>query len=491
MSKGGDRMKGMPLLPALMLALPPMAILDPAGISPAERVLAQSIQGLANRNGPRVWLLTDGIQARILEGIKKERPTPQVKDVWALLERFPSEVKGAVVYKLGTPSLNVATSLCGPLGAVAIEESLLPKAKGLKVLLDARGMSEVQAYERFRGRFGKGRVVEQVLDKPGHLRDYAIRHSAFTFDAADPEFRRRMVREAGPNALAFGWGRDEFGWVSDVSAGGGTGLPADWCVNLSTLESLPSLNPLKAPAMPAVKREDNVRYVAFVLSDGDNIQWLTGGFATDPKFYGNPVRGKFPMTWEISGMLGHLAPRVLEEIYRTAKPNDDFIAGAGLPGYVFPNLAPDAKALAAQAAPYLKRSDLSTFSVLNANDGSLDEVEPFLALPNTTGAIYKDYSPYNRRKGELKWFHNKPCMAYRFLLWEGLTDERQLAEQIRAMPTNPRTDPGSFALINVHAWSFGKSGGPLSAVERTIAMLPPNTRVISANQLLSLLPKSR
>ena len=41
--------------------------------------------------------------------------------------------------------------------------------------------------------------------------------------------------------------------------------------------------------------------------------------------------------------------------------------------------------------------------------------------------------------------------------------------------------------MNVHAWSYGKSGGPMAAIQRTIALLPPNTRVITADQLLGML----
>jgi hypothetical protein len=55
------------------------------------------------------------------------------------------------------------------------------------------------------------------------------------------------------------------------------------------------------------------------------------------------------------------------------------------------------------------------------------------------------------------------------------------------MPAAPRADKASYALVNVHAWSYGSRGGPLEAVRRTIALLPPHTRVVTADQLITLL----
>ena len=45
----------------------------------------------------------------------------------------------------------------------------------------------------------------------------------------------------------------------------------------------------------------------------------------------------------------------------------------------------------------------------------------------------------------------------------------------------------SFALVNVHAWSFGATGGPMGAIARTITQLPPGTRVVTATDFVALL----
>lgn len=482
------------LLAAGVLApKPPLFVLNHDALDPAQQVLAETLQGLVGRREPRIWLETKGVQEPILAELRRfGTPVQAAGDVWKLVDRFRAQVRGAVVYKLGAHSLNVANGLCGPMNAIAIDESMLGEAKAhrLPILLDVRGVSEEAAYAKYRPLYRKGCVVEQSIDKPGALRDYAVKHSAFVMDTDDGEFRKRVVRDMGPHALVFGWGRSEYGWISDISAAGGAGVPADWCVNLSALESLKA-GPLRPPAVRPAPNEDHVRYVAFVLSDGDNVQWTTGGFATDPHFYGTPLHGRFPMTWEVSPLLARLAPLVLDYLYAHAAPTDGFVTGAGLPGYEYPFFQPDREALARQSEPFLRDSGLRIVSILNANEGALSDAFPWLDLPGVDGAIYKDYSPYNRRRGEIAWHHGKPVVSYRFVLWDGLMDVDQLAAAIARMPAEPRRDAGSYALVNVHAWSFAKSGGPIEAVRRVIDKLPPNTRVVTAPQLIGLLRRNR
>ena len=60
-----------------------------------------------------------------------------------------------------------------------------------------------------------------------------------------------------------------------------------------------------------------------------------------------------------------------------------------------------------------------------------------------------------------------------------------MADSIARMPQAP--DANSYALINVHAWSYKDLGGPMEAVRQTIDRLPPGTRVVTAEQLIILL----
>src|SRR5262249_10122570 len=157
-------------------------------------------------------------------------------------------------------------------------------------------------------------------------------------------------------------------------------------------------------------------------------------------------------------------------LYATAKPADGFVTGPGVPGYTFAHLQPDPGALARQAAPLLRRSDLSVVSVLNANAGSLRETVPLLERPEVEGVLCQDYSPYHGHRGEICWHRGKPCLSYRFVLWEGIMGPEEVAQEVARLPASPRTEESSYAIVNVHAWSYGRNGGPLEAVRRTLAL---------------------
>ena len=79
-------------------------------------------------------------------------------------------------------------------------------------------------------------------------------------------------------------------------------------------------------------------------------------------------------------------------------------------------------------------------------------------------------------------------MSYRFLLWEPKPENSPegVAAAVAKLPSEPLTNLESYALVNVHAWSFGKSGGPMEAVKRTIDLLPTGTRVFTAEQFVTL-----
>lgn len=468
-------------------------VIDVDRLSPGEQTLIITLQGLVNSQSPRIWISGNGMNGLLLDQLRQGGTTVhEVNTAWELLRQFASEVKGAVVCKLATSSLNVATSVCGLHQAVAIDESILDQARsvGLRVLFDARSYDERKAYNEFGYQFAHGIVVEQTIEKNAHLRDYAVQQKAFTYFGLDPGTTTQIIRERGPDTLVYGWGGDEHNWVQTLSQGGGMGIAADWSRNLSALSKLHvpiSTFPRRYPA-PV---QDGQRIVAFVMSDGDNIQWMGGGFVTDKGFWANPGRGTFNMTWEMAPVFAEVAPTVLNVFYDTASRGeflDGFVTGPSGAGYVYHNYLPNRAAFAARTAQMLHESGMSVVSVLNSG-GSMAQTAELLDRPEVLGVLYKDYAPYNLEHGAIYWHSGKPSISYRWLLWEPLSQNSPagVAQAVEQMPARPTADQGSYAIINVHAWSWKEIGGPMEAIKRTISQLPPGTRVVTAEQLIILL----
>jgi hypothetical protein len=158
---------------------------------------------------------------------------------------------------------------------------------------------------------------------------------------------------------------------------------------------------------------------------------------------------------------------------------------------MFPSRHPDLPGYLARTAPALDRTDLHIVSILNEG-GGMEVCDPFLDRPEIEGVIYKDYADYNLARGALRWRAGKPCLAHRYLLWENGSAEdspQGVAAALAARPRAPLADPQSYSLVNVHAWSMWAGKGPMGAVAETVARLPPEVRVVTAEQIVRRLRK--
>ncbi len=497
---GGRRLVAAFLIWGLGFVLPAaeLWVIDPRGLPPAEQALLASLQGQLNRTNATLWLRGVGASTWVLEEVRAEGMTCRTNlTVWSALELSRDRVQGFITCSVTNASLNVATSLAGPRRAVVADVSLRPNliAQGWRELLDVRGLSEMAAWTQFRGDFTAGVLVHQPWSKPLHLRDLAVARGAFTCFDVTPAERTRVVRELGLGTRVFGWGRDEHEFVSEVSAGGGVVIPSDWALNLSALARLPAAIPPR-PRRPApTPLQAGERVVAFVVTDGDNVQWLLNGFVDSPGFWASPQRGRFAVTWELAPALAQLAPRVCARLFRTASDQDDFIAGPSGDGYWFPSRSPDAGAVARGGARAMAEAQLELTTVLNSG-GGMEAADVVAAVPGVRGVLYKDYAPYHKWRGAVRWSAGKPIISYRHLLWEQKRADGTLrpdwlpegvAAAIERLPAGVARDGESFALINVHAWSFRDSGGPMGAIARTVERLPAGTRVVTATEFFALL----
>ena len=464
---------------------------DEAKFGNAEKALIQSVQGIANRRGPFVWQKVGGMTDKMISAMTasgwKEKST---NDVWKVAAAFRLQLKGAVLCRVRDESLNRAATLAGLENLIVVDESLAAKAKaeGFEVVEDARSSTRVVPGST--PTMAKNLAIEEIVGIPNCLRDYAIKRRALCFSATGADERRRILSTLSPGFWALGWGPDEYQWIADISTNGGIGCAADFCANLSAMESLGGvIHPPRAPEMEPDPKKGQ-RVVAFVLTDGDNIQWLCGGMPLHEHFYGSPLRGTFKMTWEVSPLLARLAPRVLDYMFTSATPMDGFVA-AGAPGYSYANMAPNRQIAANQTGPLLKASGLRVVGVIDGQGGALTDAQEILDLPEVDGVVYKDYSPYHGKHGAIYWRNGKPCVGYRFSMWEGMAGAapEEVAAAIERMPAEPTSNPESYALVTVHAWSFASSGGSIEAVRRCIAKLPPGTRVVTAPELVAWLRK--
>lgn len=487
----GSVRAGESVLPLLDAAKPPeriVAIVE-GRLSEAERLLAVSLQGLSARSPVAVYIIAGGGYELWLSQLMRDGvPVERVQSLDRLLSAVEEAVaiSGYVLTRAGHPSVNAATSLAALHQAVLIDERLEPLAqeRGWPRLIDARELRDRDAWRMGEGAYAADVLFQQAPNK-WHLRDAVIAAGGYVFYDPPPDLFREIISHADPNAPLLGWGEGhEDRHVGMATVGGLRTIPADWSANLSVFARF-TAPPLRQNRSRVVETpyEPDVHYVSFIMSDGDNIQWLLGNnFAQAFNYFGSPFRGRFPFGWQFAPGLADLAPRQAAWFYQEAR-NDEFVMGVSGTGYFYPSQYPDA-ALDAHMRSLeaaISRTDMPIVTILDhaalGSNAFRRVAERYAAVPGLVGAVYLNYADYAAGRGQILWVDQTPFVAARFKLWDG--NPLELAGRINAMPRTPTTSDG-YSIVSVHPWSHA-----LHDVWSVIGALDDHVRVVLPSELFA------
>jgi hypothetical protein len=260
---------------------------------------------------------------------------------------------------------------------------------------------------------------------------------------------------------------------------------SDWASNLSTYTNF------DVPLSQKNESSDtdiipNTHTVCFVMTDGDNIQWLTNNFATSTNWYASPNRGKCNIGWTVSPALAELAPTMMKYLYDSAastpQGTDYFIAGASGLGYYYPDAFKNLNSAAGLTARMMQKADLHILNIIGDNyNGAY--FEPYLNQPNIDAIFYYDYSNYDSLEGLTSCISNKPVITPRFDLWGSFFTPWLISQAINNQASNPNS-PDGYSLVDVNVWSM-----TVDSILSTIAALNSNVRVVSPDAFVKLFKK--
>lgn len=461
----------------------------------AEKTMISSLQGIVNvQSSSQIYTLSSSHpDYKIwLEDLKDNYNVSykMLSDPWELIKIYKEYIKGYVLYNRKIPkdpSINNACSLASLNNAIVVEESIEDKVKSYgieKRIGDCRNTDEGWAYENLWDKgLNHSMVIQLSPDKAAPLRDYAIMSKSLVFyeDSKDKrDLRSKVFSSMEGNAICLGWGPDEFINVSTASQYGVAVVAADWSYNLTVLSAFPLIS-IPKKETPAIKKEDNVHYVTFLMSDGDNQQWNLGNNYSVYKWFGNPNRDKLKLGWSMSPSLYYLAPTVFKMYYQSIskeKAYNNFIVPPSGNGYIFPSKFDKSKLpyFTDELNKYMELVDESYVAIID--DSSFHDVSlwnKFTERSNIDGLFYLEYSRHDKFKGEIIWSNNKPIVSCRDLLWNNLESEDELVKRI-----NDRVDAGetdvkkasAYTFVYVHVWSKG-----VPDVEEVVNRLKQNSKV--------------
>jgi hypothetical protein len=378
-----------------------------------------------------------------------------------------------------------------------VHESLLTGAvgasltlAGLEQVADVRGRTSAWVYQNYQDRFSKDWIVRQQPQFAYQQRDFAVLNSAFVFDATGAE-RDGYLAGQRDHSLVLGWGYEnsEQEFFSSASRHNLMGVPADHLQSAAAA----SRWQVETPPQPdrvssAATTESDVHYVAFVMSDGDNVQWLTNDFARDSRWFGSPHRGEFDFTFDMTPALRDVNPVALKYLYdqAAADPARTYFATAGGYGLNYPSETPDIEGSLDASIAAMRAVDHHVLSVLD--DAPHDPtLRAMAAREEILGVMLKTGAAYAGRRGAIDWTDGKPIVSVKYTLWDGFDTPNAIVAALNAAPRAPFSDERSYTIVNVHPWSSGTSGGgqgdPMSSVAHIVDRLGPSVRVVTLEEL--------
>jgi hypothetical protein len=471
-----------------------------------------SLQGLANKNGPLVYLLYPDdwpftYVNPVFDFYKNKRfyTFTEIKTPADAVKTLARYAKGYVVWDTSVrTSLIVAYTVAGLEEAVVVSEAEIPlvEAAGLKPVEDLRGtfkgMNDIQIYswahQRYWARCSREYIIwlggEHGTTMKPAVADWGIVKGVFfndlstrTSDSAEYALADRLLSEMKPMSMVMGWHSYKKDLEEEHVA-----LTSRYGHRVEGLNSLPNLS-FSSQILPSpgfvfknnhhVKPGEKINpkekvYVTCIQTDGMGL----GAWS-------KPGRGEIPYAWECLMNYTWIAPGMAEYFYSTATPNDYLIGCLSGPGYLYPKAVPPVylEKLIAMARDQMKTLDLKVFETMDWSEGS--EVEGntdltekvidmyYKGMPEAIGFV-NGYGPghtFTVRDG-------RPFMSYDYYLSPHKPEADAVADLKELAILNPKRP--YFQLVHVREYSDVKR------VKGILDKLGPEFEVVPLDVFLTM-----
>ncbi|MBQ2915730.1 MAG: hypothetical protein IJE51_02960 [Clostridia bacterium] len=481
-----------------------------------EKIMLASMQGITAKDKPCIYVMENENYRLWLDEMitKKGIVTEEANDIYALLEKVSDSINGYILYDLtdGT-SLNVATSLAGINRAILVDQNIEEKIKsmGFELIEDVRGCDDQWLYDNYKDKFGYGEdklnntiILEQRAlendDRNFLLRDYAIFCNMACIYQSDSPLKDAFLNKLQDDSVLLGWGNGDIVSESELgSASARNGVmqvASDWHANLSVLSALkPTEEIIKQNTNtdPETLVTENVHYVTFIWTDGDNIQWTSGSFAKHPTYWASESRGECNMGWGINNFLYEAAPSTMEYFYETAANNENgkdyFVVG---PHFAYATEFKDTlNEWTYNLNILMGKTDLKYVQIneLNTMEEFPEAFDEYTEHENIHGLFYLEYEKYHKQNGKIVWSNGKPVVSAKYAIWDpngmdNATPEECL-EKLNSAPVDVTSEDG-YSFVTIHAWS----GYTMDDICDMISKLDSHVKVVTPDEFMQQIIKN-
>jgi hypothetical protein len=412
-----------------------LEVVDVGSFCKADAMLTYvTLQGVVNKVAPRIYFIYDWQNGSTDREWLQDTLVPagysynEISDPMNLVNEFKNEINGVVVVDPElNASINIATTICGLTDSIATTPEMLGRlqSSGFHIVADLRDKwtNDIDAYRwAYRDLYlnCSEKALASLDPADMQLRDYLVGHRVFTFwinsrydaPSEDQALLDDILANKPEDIPVLGWWNDEESGVQKTSEHGKYVLATDLAPNLSVHSRVKTTLPLNRPvdAQEPVLNADKV-YVAFAISDGDNIQYCMNRMR-EP-LWQDAARGSIPIGWTISPSLLDFAPRIAQWYYQNATSNDYFLCGPTGIGTAYPDSQADIISFLNHSNVYCSLLNLHAVWTLGArNPETLREMTSNMTYIN---AFFQEYGMFASSYKEPHLIGNKlimPCSVW-------------------------------------------------------------------------------
>jgi hypothetical protein len=365
-------------------------------------------------------------------------------------------------------------------------------AAGYTMTYDASQKTTANAWAEFKDRCSNKALVVMPV-QTGELRNFAIKNNLFILNinkkanTASQGQNLSVFEQAlawlEPGAPVYGWEQNvaEDVFVNRASVMGHPWIPCDWLYNLPltsiNYKSRQTQVLAKVQNPNAIDYEKEKRFVAFWLSDGDNVQWMMNDFTG---YYMDANAEVVKMGFGLPSALSMMAPEQFKNLVDKQKNGCTLIEVLGGGYWYIDNFGQGNDRVARleeqaqRVAAGMRQHRIKILGLMGHNVRSAAAIEGYKAFVEANdqleGIVALQYSPYAGGAGDILWITNQrgyriPIVTAKYSLWnhEGHNEPRQgspayIADKLKGESAK------SFSLISVHAWSQFKDIGGSSSL---------------------------
>jgi alpha-tubulin suppressor-like RCC1 family protein len=365
------------LLPTFSTPAPVLDCIDVSAASNPEIDLFASLEGIVNRTQPQIACVSSVDGEGEFTWLDLHNLPYNVTNGYNCILKYKSYVTGLVVTDPNeADTLNLATTIAGVKNELICDPSLLPTLTNapynLSINDDLRGRfsNKYQVYGYLYTNYWPlctHRIIagmETNLD--GNLRDYlvAVKSATVWLDpgtSQDAALLGMFLSNMSPvNGVYMGWWPNEGNGLAWIANYGIPVLASDFFRNGSVFSGVSRT--INVPPIPPPPPLQNKVYIALVVSDGDNAQYMEHVMNM---WWQDPARGTLPLSWTADPLVSVFDPAMLNYYWSTASTNDCLIAGPSGAGYAHLELWNSANltTYASASDGYLQRAGMRTITV--------------------------------------------------------------------------------------------------------------------------------